>query len=156
VKAVWMMVAHAAAGFFVLFNPWTKNMIPFFPLMTITAVLLAAVSLILEPNRSLYTFKPDFIVMGILAAVVLYGMFWIGHFVSRRIFLFAAAQVDSIYALRAGQNPWQMALLLFFLIGPAEEIFWRICAEATFETLWRLHRFHYCSSNLCLRTHRVV
>ncbi|MCI0500047.1 MAG: CPBP family intramembrane metalloprotease [Planctomycetales bacterium] len=124
-KAVRVMVLFAAAGFFVLFSPWTKNAVPFFPMMTITAAFLAAASLIPERNPDIYAFKFKFVPLGLLAAACLYLLFWIGHFVSIRILPFAASQVESIYTIRAGQNPWLIAPLLFFVIGPAEEIFWR-------------------------------
>jgi membrane protease YdiL (CAAX protease family) len=52
-------------------------------------------------------------------------MFWLGHVVSTHILPFAASQLDSIYTLRTGQNRWLIAMLLMFIIGPAEEIFWR-------------------------------
>ena len=122
-----MMVLIAAAVFFVLFGPWTKNAIAFFPLMTATAFSLATASLILQRKQAtnMYAFKPVFVPIGIVAAAVLYAMFWVGHFVSTHILPFAAAQVDSIYTIRAGQNPWLIAGLLLFIIGPAEEIFWR-------------------------------
>ena len=48
-----------------------------------------------------------------------------GHFISTHILPFAASQIDSIYNIRAGQNKWAIVLLLFFIIGPAEEVFWR-------------------------------
>jgi hypothetical protein len=120
-------VLIAAAGFFVLFSPWTKESIAFFPLMTATAALLAMTSLVSERKqmRAVYAFKARFVPIGILAAGFLYGVFWLGHFLSIRIFPFAAGQVDSIYTIRAGQNPWLIAALLLFIIGPAEEIFWR-------------------------------
>ncbi|MBC8377992.1 MAG: CPBP family intramembrane metalloprotease [Planctomycetes bacterium] len=126
-RAVIVMVLIAAAAFFVLFSPWTNNAIAFFPLMTATAFLLAAGSLVLQRKQAanIYMFKPVFIPIGILAAAVLYVMFWVGHFVSTHILPFAASQVDSIYTIRAGQNPWLIAGLLLFIIGPAEEIFWR-------------------------------
>jgi hypothetical protein len=120
-------VSIAAAAFFVLFSPWTKPAIAFFPMMTTTAFLLAAASLVLDRKSTggLYTFKPRFILTGLLAAAFLYAAFWVGHFISTKMLPFAASQVDSIYTLRAGQNPWLIAALLFFIIGPGEEIFWR-------------------------------
>lgn len=33
--------------------------------------------------------------------------------------------INSIYAIRSEQNLWVIALLLAFVIAPAEEIFWR-------------------------------
>ena len=121
------MIFLAAAGFFALFSPWTKNAIAFFPMMTAMAALLAIASLVLSRKQlgSTYAFKLMYIPAGIIAAGVLYLMFWVGHFISIHILPFAASQVDSIYTIRAGQNPWVIAGLLFFIIGPAEEVFWR-------------------------------
>lgn len=126
-RTVWGLVLVAAGAFFVLFSPWTKAAIAFFPMMTVTAFLLAAISLILERKNTgdIYTFKPVHIPVGLVAAAVLYGMFWLGNVVSTHILPFAASQVDSIYTLRTGQNRWLIAMLLLFIIGPAEEIFWR-------------------------------
>jgi len=126
-KAVWGMVFIAAGAFFVLFSPWTKGAIAFFPAMTTTAFLLAAASLVLSRKNGggVYVFRLVYIPVGLCAAAVLYGMFWAGHFVSTHILPFAASQVESIYTLRAGQNLRLIAILLLFVIGPGEEIFWR-------------------------------
>lgn len=126
-RTVWGLVLVAAGAFFVLFSPWTKAAIAFFPMMMVTAFSLAIVSLILDRKNTggIYAFKPAHIPVGLVAAAVLYGMFWLGHVVSTHILPFAASQVDSIYNLRTGQNRWLIAMLLLFIIGPAEEIFWR-------------------------------
>lgn len=63
--------------------------------------------------------------LGVLLAAVLWGVFWLGNLVSRQLFGFAAEQVASVYALREGVPPLIVAALLLFLIGPAEELFWR-------------------------------
>jgi len=126
-KALGLLLSLAAIGFFLLFSPWTKESIPFWLLMPLTAGSLAAASLCLDRSRlnEVYSLKWWHIPAGVLSALVLYAIFWIGHFVSIRVLPFAAAQVGSIYTIRAGQNPWLIAGLLVFIIGPAEEIFWR-------------------------------
>lgn len=58
-------------------------------------------------------------------AALLYGVFVLGDQVARQLFDFAAEGIDSIYRLREGFAPGLIALLLLFIIGPAEEIFWR-------------------------------
>ena len=139
-KAVWVTVSIAAAAFFVLFGPWTKAAGSFFPMMTLTAFLLATVSFILDRKSTggIYAFKPVYIPVGLIAAAVLYGMFWVGHLVSIHILPFAASQVESIYTIRADQNPWLIAALLFFIIGPAEEIFWRGFVQRRLSKKWGL------------------
>ena len=95
--------------------------------MSITAGLLAGTSLFFERGKleDVYRLKSIYIIIGLLAAVGLYGVFWLGNFISTHVLPFAVSQVDSIYTIRSGQNPWVISLLLLLLIGPAEEIFWR-------------------------------
>ena len=65
------------------------------------------------------------ICLGGTIAVVLWGVFWIGDKMSQWMFDFARPQVDTIYGMKDGNAPWVIALLLLFIIGPAEELFWR-------------------------------
>ena len=125
--ALSIMITFAAGGFFVLFSPWTKGAIAFWPMMCLTTGLLAAGALALDRGRlrSVYAFKPGDTIIGVLSAAFLYAVFFVGHRVSTRLLPFAAGQVSAIYGIREGQNPLHIALLLVLLIGPAEEIFWR-------------------------------
>lgn len=69
--------------------------------------------------------------IGILAAIVLYGIFWLGH----EILILAstytgmlprrAENLNAIYASRAELPQYIIAVLLFFPIGFGEEIYWR-------------------------------
>jgi uncharacterized protein len=95
--------------------------------MTAASGLLAFWSLAWagEDRKRLFGFRPSYILWGIGSAVMLYIVFWIGGAVSTRIFGFASTQINSIYANKAQINPWILATLLLFWIGPAEEIFWR-------------------------------
>jgi len=127
VKSAAILFAIAAVGFFLLFSPWTKPVIPFWPVMALTTGLLAILSLRLDrPHlRTVYAFRPWHIPAGLASAFLLYAVFWIGHFVSTQILPFAETQVESIYSIRSGRNPWVIATLLALVIAPAEEIFWR-------------------------------
>lgn len=126
-KALGLLLLSAAVGFFVLFSPGTKEAAAFWVLMPVTAGGLAAAALYLDrPHlHASYAFKLWHVAAGVGSAIVLYGIFWVGHFVSTRVLPFAGEQVESIYTLQAGQNPWVIAALLALIIGPAEEIFWR-------------------------------
>ncbi len=126
-KALTAMLLAAIVAFFVMFSPMTKTSISFWLMMPVSAGLLAAVSLFTERKilSEIYQFKPIHVVIGLLAAIFLYIVFWAGHSISTRILPFAASQIDSIYSIRPGQNLAGISLLLLFIIGPAEEIFWR-------------------------------
>ena len=63
-------------------------------------------------------------------------MFWVGDKLSSLMFGFARGQVDSIYGMKTGIQPWIIALLLLFIIGPAEELFWRGFVQQQFSLHW--------------------
>ena len=76
------------------------------------------------------------VVIGVLIAVVLWGVFWVGDRLSSLMFDFARPQVDMIYGMKAGENPWVLTALMLFIIGPAEEIFWRAYIQKSFSRHW--------------------
>ena len=63
--------------------------------------------------------------LGIAIAFMLWGVFWVGDKLSQLMFDFARGQVDSVYDMKDGSSPYAVTVLLLFLIGPAEEYFWR-------------------------------
>jgi len=99
--------------------------------MLIAASDLAAMSIFLNKraadgiNARLYKFKPAYVLIGIISAVILYVVFFTGDYISGLIFNFAKSQINGIYGNKSLLNPATIGLLLFFIIGPAEEIFWR-------------------------------
>jgi membrane protease YdiL (CAAX protease family) len=62
--------------------------------------------------------------IGVAAAVVLYGVFWVGNGVLARVLPGLARQVAQLYAIRGSARTPQMVCVLL-LVGPCEEIFWR-------------------------------
>lgn len=134
---VWMAVLVAAVLWFVMFSPLTAPSIPFWPVMTASGVLLTLLSLRLGGNpfqgRSgvLST-----IVLGVGLAVGLWCFFWLGDKVSQLLFSFARLQVDAIYDMGSSFPRWAIALLLLFVIGPAEELFWRGFVQRRMAERW--------------------
>lgn len=63
--------------------------------------------------------------LGLSAAAALYAVFMIGRMAAIHLFGFAHDQIGGIYAKGTGTPSWVIALLLFFVTGPSEEIFWR-------------------------------
>lgn len=134
---VWMAVLVAAVLWFVMFSPLTAPSIPFWPVMTASGVLLTLLSLRLGGNpfqgRSgvLST-----MVLGVGLAVGLWCFFWLGDKVSQLLFSFARPQVDVIYDMGSSFPRWAIALLLLFVIGPAEELFWRGFVQRRMAERW--------------------
>jgi membrane protease YdiL (CAAX protease family) len=63
--------------------------------------------------------------LGLLSSAVLYLFFFLGHHLAPYILPAAKTQVGSIYSLGKGTSKVLVFLLLFFVTGPGEEIFWR-------------------------------
>ena len=125
-KKLIIPVLIAAFLWFLMFSPWTSQFLNFWIAMAISATILIAISL--TQRKSIldqFNFNWKVIGFGLLSSVVLWMVFYLGDFFSKMLFDFARPQVDSIYAMKEGQNKILLILGLLFIIGPAEEIFWR-------------------------------
>ena len=65
------------------------------------------------------------VLLGLISAALLYGVFMVAGALARQIMGFASDQIDAVYTLKAGRSTWLMATLIALIIGPGEEIFWR-------------------------------
>jgi hypothetical protein len=63
--------------------------------------------------------------IGLGSALLLYGIFVVANEVSVLLFDFARNDIRNIYAIRDQAQATWIALLLLFIIGPGEEIYWR-------------------------------
>jgi hypothetical protein len=63
--------------------------------------------------------------VGVVSAVALYGIFWLGGYCAAQVFGFAPKQVEAIYAIRELGNPWLVGAVLLLVTSPGEELFWR-------------------------------
>ena len=127
-RGLCIAVCTAALLWFYMFSPWTQGWPNFWLVMTFSAVVLMTMGLAFTQDRRqlLHIEKPLLQVLGGVAlAFALWCIFWMGDKVSAWLFDFARPQVDSVYAMKSGLPAWLIAVLLLFLIGPAEELFWR-------------------------------
>ncbi len=127
-------MAIAAWLWFYMFSPWTGGISPFWLNMSLSAVILTVLAL---KGKSLLPFGEEFsscrtwggflrqMLLGVALASVLWGIFWTGDKLSQSLFVFARPQVDRVYEMKDGFSAALIALLLLFVIGPAEEFFWR-------------------------------
>ncbi|HOT96026.1 MAG TPA: type II CAAX endopeptidase family protein [bacterium] len=108
------------------------------------------------------------VLIGVVSALVLYGVFWIGNQVLvlgerllPQLISSRPENLASIYGNRGSLAPHWIALLLFFPIGFGEEFFWRGLVQNRFSTRlgrWRaffLTTFlytavHFATGNLVL------
>lgn len=136
-----ILVAFALWG--LMFSPWTSPYIPFWWAMTGSALVLMGLAFCLDtiPRPTSQYFQKDLLIdllLGIAIAIVLWGCFWIGDKVSQWMFpSFARHQVDTIYLMKDGWSKWLLSCLLLFLIGPAEELFWRRFVQRGLGNTWQ-------------------
>jgi len=123
-KRVWLLILLAFLLWTLMFSPWTAPHVPFWWTMTFSACTLTVLSTVFSPGWWKHL---RWSVSNILSgfAIALWCVFWVGDKASQWLFDFARPQVNLIYGMKAGESPWLISALLLFLIGPAEEIFWR-------------------------------
>ncbi len=101
-----------------LWNFWAR--------LSLAAATLATSALMLLSDRAkLFQVRGRDLVIGVASALVLYGVFWVGRQLAVTILPFASEQIGAVYAQKEQLDPVWIGLLLFFLVGPSEEIFWR-------------------------------
>lgn len=140
-SSLFVALAVAALLWFWMFSPWTAGITNFWITMAVAGVSLTTMALLFSPEvrtgvRTLfrrYTLRALLgqLLLGVTLAALMWGIFWVGDKLSTLWFSFARPQVDSIYAMKHGLPPAVIALLLLFVIGPAEELFWRGYVQRT-------------------------
>ena len=127
----------AAVLWTIMFSPWTSPHVNFWVVMTCSGLILTTYSLICSPGL-LKQIRMGWsnIALGVGLAAALWGVFWIGYKLSSLMFDFARPQVNLIYGMKEGENPVILTLLMLFIIGPAEEIFWRGFVQNKFSKHW--------------------
>lgn len=95
--------------------------------MTISASSLAIYSVLTQKDtfKSLLKINKKFVLIGIGHAILLYGLSRLGVFIAQNMFDFVIPQIEAIYTTKTQLDPLYIGLLLIFIIGPSEEIFWR-------------------------------
>ena len=135
-KAVYTIFV-AAILWTIMFCPITAPYVNFWWMMTASACTLSLLATFFG-RKWWKDVRIDLsnILLGIAIAVALWSVFWIGDKLSQLMFNFARPQVDIIYGMKDGESPLLLTLLMLFLIGPAEEIFWRGYIQKSFSQYW--------------------
>ena len=123
---IFASVLVAAALWFVLFSPFTALYVPFWTGMVVADIVLITLTVLIDGSwtrRIVFSWKN--LLLGVIIAAVLWGVFFVGDKLSQLMFSFARPQVDSIYGMKDESDLWRIGISLFLLIGPVEEIFWR-------------------------------
>jgi membrane protease YdiL (CAAX protease family) len=97
----------------------------FWQRMTLTGLALGTLAVAAEPGLRETRPKPKDLAAGLAAAGGLYAIFRVGDQMARRIMPTGGQDIDEVYALRRLRPVAEIAARLAFVIGPAEELFWR-------------------------------
>ena len=125
-KKLVIAIVTAFVLWFLMFSPLTAGYVNFWLAMSLSAVVLTAMAFTMR-GRLIFSnmrFSWRDLAIGVGSAAVLWGVFWLGNFLSVRMFDFAQGQVANVYAMKMSENQLIIGMLLLFVIGPAEEIFW--------------------------------
>ncbi|WP_404331316.1 lysostaphin resistance A-like protein [Mesobacillus maritimus] len=89
-----------------------------------TATMLVLISYSILDETEPRTSKRFHLVWGIGSGAFIYGLFWIGNTLIDLLNLPLSNQITALYKLFSPELTWHY-LVLFIIIGPGEEIFWR-------------------------------
>ncbi len=109
----------AACWFFTFGIAWGN----FWAKIALSVLITCLFAFLLRPPE--IRFRLASVLMGFLSAVLLYAVFFAGNILAPFLIPGAPAQVAGIYALGEESSRLPVFLLLLFVTGPGEEIFWR-------------------------------
>lgn len=140
-KRLYFALSVALLLWTLMFCPLTAPRFDFWEMMAGSALLLLSLATLFAPAWwERLKFNLPNILFGVVVAVALWCVFWVGDKISSWMFDFARPQVDLIYGIKEGESPWGLSLLLLLLIGPAEELFWRGYVQERMGKKWGLTR----------------
>ncbi|MBS3736853.1 MAG: type II CAAX endopeptidase family protein [Candidatus Bipolaricaulota bacterium] len=130
-EAILYLVILAFGFWFVSFylNPYN-----FWLEMSSAVFILAGLSLFRWTDyEQLTDWSGRNVLLGVVSALGLYGIFWIGNFVVTRLIPFAEAEIAAVYSNSGSALMPVIGTLLVTVIGPGEEIFWRGTVQKSLE-----------------------
>jgi membrane protease YdiL (CAAX protease family) len=95
-----------------------------------TGGILGSFALLASPSARGARLRARDVPVGLASAGVLYGTFAVGDRFARRFVPGGDREIREIYALRTLRPRQEIAARLAFVIGPAEELFWRALVQA--------------------------
>jgi len=103
----------------------------FWVMLAVSTLILLVLSFAINGDRAVGRIDPRSLMLGVLSAVLLYGMFYAGFQITKSITTFSEG-VSRVYELRSSTPLSLIAALLIFPIGPGEEFYWRGLVQRRF------------------------
>ncbi len=135
-KSVYVATAIALTLWTVMFSPLTAPHVNLWAVMTGSAIILTVLATLFGNWYRNIRISLSDVAVGAVSAAALWGVFWMGDKLSQLMFNFARPEVNAIYSFKGSISPWLLSALLLFVIGPAEEIFWRGFVQHKMSEKW--------------------
>jgi membrane protease YdiL (CAAX protease family) len=123
---VWIGLATLPIAYLLFANDFVWNRDQFWIAMLSGALILAMLAALIR-GFALYRERADAmdLAIGVGTFAALYAVFWTGDKLLRFIRPTSGNEISAVYDLRAQAPLALIAVLLVFVIGPAEELYWR-------------------------------
>jgi membrane protease YdiL (CAAX protease family) len=116
-----LIIGLVIAHLFMYFS--FQNQTIFWYMFTATMLLLMSYSILSEKMDHDTNFL-TYSMYGLLSGILLYFLFWLGHFFIDVLNLPFQKEITKLYKLYSPTHIWQYLVLLCFIV-PGEEFFWR-------------------------------
>lgn len=132
------IIVLAAALFIPMFILQSIGIWDFWWWMTSNLLILISLSLSTDQqfreliSRDFQHSVPKKLAWGILSAIVLYFIFMAGNYLVRQMLDFAGSDISNVYNFKGEASRLRIGLLMLLVIGPGEELFWRVYAQDNF------------------------
>jgi len=128
---LWLITLFATVLFVVMFIFKQIGGFDFWYWMSSNLLILLSLVFVLDKSnvneirRDLSEQVGSKILIGIIAALALFALFYVGNILIRLIFERAGEGIQNVYAFKQEAAPIRIGLLMLLIIGPGEELFWR-------------------------------
>lgn len=99
--------------------------------MSLSVAVLVTLSLLADRSQRLSLLqdwregRAKKIGLAVLSSLLLYGIFWAGNVLTSIAFPSAGNEIAAVYSFKQDASVVRIGLLIVFIIGPGEELFWR-------------------------------
>lgn len=117
------------------------------------AILIARPDLRRQLGADFRTNPLKKLMAGTVSAAGLYLVFFLGRALLSALLPDSEQHISSVYLLRSALPSWFIALLLIAIIGPGEEIFWRVFLHQTFRARYGARNGLFLTASLYAAVH---
>ncbi len=96
----------------------------FWVMLTISTLILLLIAIRINSSKLSIPINPRLVIIGIITALLMYGLFYLGFQVTRASPIFSQG-VGQVYSFRSTTPNLLIGILLVFPISPSEEVYWR-------------------------------